>query len=347
MPLPLFKAEVSCAKIMKSPAPKSCAKIMKITPVIPFEPISSDKIPAGEQWTAQVKWDGVRLLTYYDGRQVRLFNRRRNERTLQYPELLDIRRYCTAESVILDGEVVALAEGKPSFHEVMRRDGIRRAESVAAARRQVPVSYLLFDVLFCNGEWVVDWPLHQRQQLLADIITPQEDIQPAASFADGPGLFAAVCAQGLEGIVCKDLNSTYLIGGKDARWLKVKNYQDLTAVVGGVTFNGPTVNAVLLGLYVGEGKLRYIGHVGTGRLTRAEWRALTERVKPLVTDECPFADMPVRSKEAVWVRPEITARVQFAEWTSGGTLRQPSIQAFVEALPRECVLERQPSRPRA
>ncbi|MDH7479743.1 MAG: DNA ligase [Syntrophomonadaceae bacterium] len=314
---------------------------MKINPIIPFEPISSDKIPAGEQWASQVKWDGVRVLTYYDGRQVRLFNRRLNERTLQYPELLDIRRYCSAESVILDGEVVALAEGKPSFHEVMRRDGVRRIESVAAARRQVPVSYLLFDVLFCNGEWVVDQPLRQRQQLLADIVTPREDVQLVASFPDGPGLFEAVRVQGLEGIVCKDLNSSYLIGGKDARWRKVKNYRDLTAVVGGVTFNGLTVNAVLLGLYGRDGRLRYIGHAGSGRLTRAEWRALTERVRPLMTSERPFANMPERIKGAVWVRPEITARIQFAEWTRGQTLRQPSIQAFVDTPPRECMLEPQ------
>ena len=314
---------------------------MRINPIIPFEPISSDKIPAGEQWASQVKWDGVRVLTYYDGRQVRLFNRRLNERTLQYPELLDIRRYCSAGSVILDGEVVALAEGKPSFHEVMRRDGVRRIESVAAARRQVPVSYLLFDVLFCNGEWVVDQPLRQRQQLLADIVTPREDVQLVASFPDGPGLFEAVRVQGLEGIVCKDLNSSYLIGGKDARWRKVKNYRDLTAVVGGVTFNGLTVNAVLLGLYGRDGRLRYIGHAGSGRLTRAEWRALTERVRPLMTSERPFANMPERIKGAVWVRPEITARIQFAEWTRGQTLRQPSIQAFVDTPPRECMLEPQ------
>ncbi|GMA51215.1 hypothetical protein GCM10025857_25720 [Alicyclobacillus contaminans] len=74
-----------------------------------------DDLPAGPGWVAQVKWDGVRILTYSDGREVHLFNRRRNNRTLHYPELVDVSAYSTAKSVIYDGEVIAWRRGKPSF----------------------------------------------------------------------------------------------------------------------------------------------------------------------------------------------------------------------------------------
>ena len=93
---------------------------MDLKPVAPFEPIRSETIPQGENWVAQVKWDGVRMLTYRDGRETRLINRKGNDRTAQYPEFIDVPSYCRASSVILDGEMIALSGGKPSFHEIMR-----------------------------------------------------------------------------------------------------------------------------------------------------------------------------------------------------------------------------------
>ncbi len=313
---------------------------MELKPVIPFEPIKTDKIPVGDQWTAQVKWDGVRILTYFDGDIVGLFNRKLNDRTLQFPELVDIKRYCSAASIVLDGEVIALEKGKPSFHNVMKRDGVRQPDKVPRAMRETPVTYMVFDILFYNGKWITGLPLEQRQEILHDMITPSDDVQLVENFHDPQSLYQVVSAQDLEGIVCKDLTSTYGIKGKDRRWQKLKNYHDLVAVVGGVTFRGDLVNAVLLGLYDREGRLWYIGHAGTGKLTMAEWRALTERIKPLVVKERHFVNKPERIKTAIWLQPAITVKVKFIEWTGGHTLRQPSIQAFVEIPPEKCRLER-------
>jgi bifunctional non-homologous end joining protein LigD len=82
-----------------------------------MEPKISDSIPAEKSWIGQAKWDGVRVLTYYDENEVTLFNRKKHERTYHYPELIEIQRYCRASSVILDGEIIALgSDGKPSFH---------------------------------------------------------------------------------------------------------------------------------------------------------------------------------------------------------------------------------------
>lgn len=308
-------------------------------PVIPFEPVLTDIIPSGEQWIAQVKWDGVRILTYYDGSSVRLFNRKLNERTDQYPELQSMERFCSASSVILDGEMIALSGGKPSFYEIMRRDGIRKLDNLNKARRETPVTYMIFDVLFVNGEWVIQRTLQERQALLHKLITPQPDVQLVENFPDGEHLFQAIKAQGLEGIVCKNLTSTYQIDGKDDRWQKRKNYRDLNAVIGGFTLRDGVVNSILLGLYDHEGLFWYIGHAGTGRLTQQDWRDLTMTLKPLIIQKRPFINKPERNTEAFWVQPQFTAKVQFAEWTPHRTLRQPSIQAFVTVSPKTCKFE--------
>jgi bifunctional non-homologous end joining protein LigD len=314
--------------------------IMNIKPFIPFEPVRTNQIPEGDQWVAQVKWDGVRILTYYDGKNVRLFNRKLNERSFQYPELLDVKSYCTAKSVILDGEMIALGnDGKPSFHEVMRRDGIRRLDRVNGLKKNVPISYMIFDVIFCNNEWKNKLALKERISLLEQIILPNEQIQIVPSYPDGTALFEAIEQQDLEGIVVKDLNSQYLINGKDNRWQKVKNYKDLIAVVGGVTLRSGVVNSLLLGLYDKKGQLWYIGHAGTGKLKKSEWRKLTEKIKPITINTRPFLNEPERLKDTIWIEPQITVKVQFMEWTKGHTLRQPSIQAFVDVPPEQCVLK--------
>ncbi|MFB0828969.1 DNA ligase [Brevibacillus laterosporus] len=308
-----------------------------MNPIIPFEPTICESIPQGSEWIAQIKWDGVRILTYFDGQQVQLFNRRGNERTWHYPEITDIATYSSATSLILDGEVISLGStGKPSFHEVMRRDGIRRLEKVSHIKSQVPITYMIFDILFVNGDWVNHLPLRDRMELLQQWIMPSEHIQLVTSHPDGHALYKVVQEHQLEGIVLKDLTSSYLINGKDKRWQKKKYYRDLIAVIGGVTFRDQVVNSLLLGLYTPDGHLHYIGHAGTGKLTNADWLALTQVIKPLLQKEMPFMNRPDRYKDASWLSPELTVKVHFAEWTSGLTLRQPSIQAFVDVPAQSC-----------
>jgi len=309
---------------------------MKLNPIIPFEPVASTHLPKGEQWIAQIKWDGVRMLTYFDGQSVRLINRRLNERTEQYPELLDISSYCTASSVILDGELIAFNSNRPAFSEIMKRDRVRKKQNLGLAVKQTPITYMIFDVLYCNGDYVVDRPLSERQEILSQIIIPQPHIQIVENFQDAAGLFQVMKEHQMEGIVCKDLTSTYVIKGKDQRWQKKKISHDLFAVIGGVTLRDGIVNAVLLGLYHADGTLAYIGHAGTGKLSVNDWRDLTKKIEPLVIHHNPFSQVPERSKDAIWVKPELTVKVQFMEWTSGFTMRQPSIQAIVDVALYDC-----------
>ncbi|SCW69877.1 bifunctional non-homologous end joining protein LigD [Paenibacillus tianmuensis] len=312
---------------------------MELKPIFPFEPVSTNVSPSGSDWVAQIKWDGVRMLHYFNGVETRLFNRKLNERTLQYPELLDTKAFCHADSVILDGEIIAFDNNKPSFHEIMKRDSLKQTQKIQLSIAKVPVTYMIFDVLFYNGAWMTGNTLANRLQLLERIITPRNNIQVTQNFPDGSALFSLMKEYRMEGVVYKDLSSKYAINGKDGRWKKQKIYKDLYAIVGGVTLRNKIVNSLLLGLYTNEQDLLYIGHAGTGKLTNHDWVRITELTSRMVIDRKPFMNEPERSKDAVWVRPELKVKVEFLEFTPNGTMRHPSIQSVVNVSKKECATD--------
>lgn len=294
----------------------------------------ANTMPHGPEWLAQVKWDGVRVLTYFDGAKVDLYNRRLHRRNEQFSELLQIKDYCSASSVILDGEVIALHNGKPSFFQIMRRDSLRKA--LTQDIKSIPLTYMIFDVLYYNGRWVTTLPLSRRQDLLNSILTPNSYVQTVESFQDVDALFQAIKRQGMEGIVCKERSSSYRINGKDSRWLKVKNYRDINAVIGGFTLNGRVLSSLALGVYNDEGHLSYIGHAGVAKMPQKDWYALGDKLQKLVIDKCPFTVSPHSPHKTHWVTPLLTLKVQFSEWTPAGILRQPSIQALLDQPAEEC-----------
>jgi len=312
---------------------------LELRPLIPFEPISAKAIPSGDGWIAQMKWDGVRMLFYYDGQSLRLINRRLNDRTRQYPEFAEPSAYCTASSFILDGEIIAFDASKPSFQEVMKRDSLRHEGSIKRAIMETPVTYMVFDVLFANGDWVIDLPLRQRQQLLTEIIKPQNQVRPVTNHTDAGALLEVMRSHAMEGIVCKQLESTYAINGKDNRWRKIKLFYDLYAVIAGVIIKDNIVRSVQLGLYDEDGSLRYIGHAGMGKLTVGQQRELTAMALEAEGAGKPFSNRPERSKETQWIAPSLVVKVQYMEWTSNKTMRHPTIQALVKDVPiTECTV---------
>ncbi|SHN74227.1 ATP dependent DNA ligase domain-containing protein [Paenibacillus sp. ov031] len=178
-------------------------------PLVPFEPISRDVIPSGQNWIAQIKWDGVRMLAYEDGQGIQLINRRLHNRTAQYPELVQPRNLCSVPSYILDGEIIALDPdtGKPSFYHVLRRDRMSRPDGIAQAVNQIPVTYMVFDILFCDGVWVTDQPLAKRQRLLHQVLNPAPHVQEVTNTSDPDALLTVMRQHQMEGIVC----SIYII----------------------------------------------------------------------------------------------------------------------------------------
>lgn len=200
---------------------------------------------------------------------------------------------------------------------------------------------MIFDVLFYNGNWIIDESLKNRREKLSNIIRPSTNVQLVQNFDEPEELFKVIKEKGMEGIICKDLNMSFKINGKDGRWLKKKNIKDINAVVGGVTLSHRIVNSLLLGLFDKKGYFQCIGHVGTGKLSKRDWRDLTELIKPLIRQNSPFKILPKKIKDTLWIEPLITLKIHFMEWTKSQSLRHPSIQAIVNIPPNECTFEQQ------
>jgi bifunctional non-homologous end joining protein LigD len=312
---------------------------------LPFAPMLLERAErpfVDPGWLYQVKWDGVRNLTLVEGGQVRHWSRRLRERTVHFPEFADLAAAVGAKRAVLDGEIIALKHGKPSFSAILERDlagGAPDERKVRAA----PATLMLFDLLEWGDQALYDWPLTERLALLERVVPPAEPWQVVASFpgAEGPGLFQAVVAMGLEGVVAKRRSSRYLPGVRTKDWLKVKRKGRTLAVVVGYTTPTGRPGGLLLGAYA-NGQLRYIGRAGSG-LTGDDLAAIRSHLAPA---PCPFPRPPsLRDRfsgdpgPVVWVAPRLTVQVEFTEWTEEQKLRDPVVVGFSDEPPSAAVIE--------
>jgi bifunctional non-homologous end joining protein LigD len=298
---------------------------MEATPVKPMEPVLAHEIDESPERLYQVKWDGVRLLACKNGKQVRLFNRKGREKTATYPELVSVVKTLPVQSVVLDGEVIAIREGKPDFFYVMKRDSVSHAGKILAT--SIPVHYMVFDLLFMDGHWLLNEPLMQRIDRLSPLFTDRtsDTMQLCDSVEDGYALWEVTRKKGWEGIVSKEKNGLYYVGRKHPTWQKIKHFRNLTARVAGVTFRGKWVNALLLAVE-DAGQWIYIGRAGSGLNDRE--RELITRWVPQVRQTKPSVMNPPSLKGVTWVEPILPVKVQYLEWTPDATLRSPSIRGF-------------------
>ena len=285
----------------------------------------------GPEWLFEIKWDGVRAVVFLENGRVRLQSRNLRDVSRHYPELAGpelagIASQFRARLAVLDGEIVSLdAEGRPSFERLQQR-----MNTIPDARRveQFPVVYYVFDLLYLDGYDLRRVPLEQRKQALERILLPAEDAPVRLSdhhIGEGHALWKAACQKGLEGIVGKRRQSLY-VERRSPEWQKVKATRELECVVGGYTEPRRSrrhFGALVLGVYR-DGKLIHVGNAGSG-FTQASQREVWEKLKPLSIDRNPFAGQPATLEPPHWVRPELVARVKFAEWTAEEKMRAPVV----------------------
>ncbi len=302
----------------------------------PMEPVSWPAPFNDPGFVHQLKWDGIRIIAEVRGDEVVLRTRRGGVRTETYPELRVLSRILKGEAAVLDGEAVVLdEEGCPSFGRILRRDQTRRV--TAALRRDLPVQYVVFDVLLLDGESLLDRPFAERQEILAGILPEEAPVAICRSLPDGVELFKATGRLGLEGIVSKELAGRYHPGRKHPTWRKVKHFRRLEAVVGGVVLKRGRANALLLGLYSGR-NLVYIGRAATG-LSERDLTVLTGMARTHAAGRSPFKNTPAagRGLEVAWLETPLTARVRFIGWTDQGRLRNPVLEGFNDQAAGDCV----------
>ncbi len=302
----------------------------------PMEPVKAEKPPfTNPEYTFQIKWDGVRIIAFITSEGVRLQNRRGRERTLQYPEFGIVKEVSGMEEAIIDGEAVVLEKGRPSFSRIIERDFSVREDRIKRLSQNYPCTFCVFDILFLKGEDLTQLPLHQRQDILQEVLKgDNEGIYLNNNFSDGNLLYRQVCEKELEGIVAKDKNSSYLIGRKSSYWLKIKPRRKILAVVGGITFKNGGVSALLMGAYH-DNQFFYIGRAGSG-LSFADGRNLKEAAGSLSTPK-PFFVNPPGLKDVCWFKPALTAQIEFMEWTQEMSMRAPVIKGFSSSPPEEAI----------
>jgi bifunctional non-homologous end joining protein LigD len=305
------------------------------------------KLPSEDEgWGYEIKWDGVRAIAYCEPGHVLLESRNLRDITSQYPEVGRIRQAVGGEAVILDGELVAFDDdGRPSFQRLQGRMHVVSESEVRRRMGETPVTYVIFDLLYADGQVLFDEPYSERRKRLEAHGFDGEAWQtPAYHRGDGAALQRASREQGLEGIIAKRLDSPYRPGKRGREWLKVKNHREQEVVIGGwLPGKGRRegeLGALLVGYY-DDGKLKYAGKVGTG-FDASDLRLLRERLKPLERKRSPF-DGRQPQKGSIFVEPELVAQVEFSEWTNAGTMRHPSYKGLRDDKPARDVVREEPS----
>lgn len=300
----------------------------------PFPPMlaqTADEAFDRRGWLFEVKWDGIRALAFVRRRgaeqEVALYNRSLRRVNARFPEVVDAFTRLPVASTVLDGEIVAADEqGKPSFAQLQQRMHLTAEAEVRRAMQAVPVRYVAFDCLYLDGQDLRGRPFAERRRALEQLSLPAGVLRGDVVEHDGRALFEAARRHGFEGIVAKKQDSSYQAGVRSPHWLKIKAKETTEAVVGGFTrgkgHRAATLGALVLGQYDDAGRLVHIGQTGGG-FTDADVRALRRRLDSLVTNGCPFAEVPDTPQPATWVRPELVAEVEHAGRTPDGKLRFP------------------------
>ena len=293
----------------------------KVRFVEPMYALPVQKLPHGQEWLYEVKFDGYRCLAGRDSTGVTLWSRRENLFTKQFPHIAQACERLPSNT-LLDGEIVALDEkGRVSFNLLQHH----------RSKAQALVFYA-FDVLIYRGRSVLTVPLYFRREVLRRIfadsnaapISLSENIE--ASPAD---LIRVVKEFGFEGIVAKRKDSLYESGKRTGAWVKYKVNRGQEFVIGGYTPGNP-FDALIVGYYEGQ-KVLYAAKVRNGFVPQV-LREVASKFKGLEIDTCPFANLPEKKrtlwaltkeemKNCVWLRPELVAQIEFNEWTPDGHLR--------------------------
>lgn len=280
-------------------------------------------------WATELKWDGVRAIAYVDAGGCRLLSRNDRDISGSYPELAELPAALGVRRAVLDGEIVAMdAQGRPDFGLLQSRMHVVDPGKARLLADRTPVRYLVFDVLGIDGNATMSLPYVDRRALLRQLEIGADHVELPPSFDDDPAtVFAASRQLGLEGVVCKRLDSIYTPGRRSPAWIKVKHLRMQEVVVigweSGQGRRSGAIGALLLGAHI-DGELRYVGQVGTG-FTEQMLVDLRSRLAPIQTAASPASGVPpLQARTAVWVRPELVGEVSYSEWTRDVRLRHPS-----------------------
>ena len=282
-----------------------------------------DKLPEGDGWSYEVKFDGYRALVMKDGDRVQIRSRNDKDLTLAYPSVASAGRRLSAKQAIVDGEIVAVdAQGRPSFQALQHRGG----------HPGHTIVFYGFDLIFLDGNDLTGATLEQRRAKLPGVLDQSGVLLSGELEGTAQQVIEAVTRLGLEGVIAKRRTSKYTPGDRHAAWVKLKLDRQQEFVIGGYRPGPHGIDALIVGYYE-DGALRYGGNVRAGFTPRVR-REVFAQLEPLAIARCPFVDLPntkmsrwgggVTAEQMIemrWLKPSAVAQVRFVEWTAEGHLR--------------------------
>jgi ATP-dependent DNA ligase len=297
----------------------------------PFPPMEAkrvDRIPAGDEWQFEPKWDGFRAVVFRDGDDVQLQSKSGQPLARYFPELVEAFGSIKAKEFILDGEIVVPVEGRLSFDDLLLRihPAASRIRKLAA---ESPAHYFAFDLLFASGKLLVEQPIEKRRAALeaffAKVEHPLLKLSPATGDRKvAQQWFSKFANLGLDGVMAKRLGEPYHSGDREGM-VKVKHLKTADCVVGGFRYGEGTklVGSLLLGLYDREGRLVYIGH--TSSIKKSDREELTKKLEQMRAEN-PF-EVRVPGGPSRWatertgewepVRPVLVCEVEYDYFSQG------------------------------
>jgi len=281
----------------------------------------------------EIKWDGYRCLSYLNG-EVKLFSRNGLDLTETFPELTGLVDSVLHKPAVLDGEIIVLEKGVPSFNSLQARGRLKDKGKIRRAAARYPAIFVAFDILYSDGREIMDLPLSKRKEILRDNVKVTDYLIISDYVFEQGKQFAAACAaRGLEGIMAKGLASPYLPGKRSHHWKKIKNIKEADLIVCGYQYGkgGRKLGSLILGGYDGT-DLVYQGKVGTG-FDQKEEQAILDRLKVIPAREPPLEIPAAERRNTLWVHPVLVCTVNYLTLTAEGYLRHPVYKGIREDKP--------------
>jgi bifunctional non-homologous end joining protein LigD len=279
---------------------------------------SIDKVPSGERWIHEIKFDGYRVQVHLRDAAVKVFTRRGHDWTNRFRKIAADAWHISAGSAIIDGEVVVPAATGGTDFSVLQNE---------LKGKSTKIVLVAFDLLYLNGYDLRKLPLMERKAHLKKLIA-KTAVQFSESFeVDGREMYAHACAVGLEGVVSKVRDSRY-VSGRSNDWVKKTCAQRETLPIAGFALKKNKFD----GLYVGRRKgnaLVYAGKVDHGFDT-ASTKDLQARLKPLIRKTQPYAKKIAH--RGVWVEPSLLAEIEYRAKSAEGKVRHPFFKGIREDL---------------
>jgi ATP-dependent DNA ligase I len=285
-------------------------------PVQPMLADSADDVAEGIETAGGgrvvIEWklDGARIQVHKDGDRVAIYTRNLNDVTARLPEIVEHVRDLDANSLILDGEVIALAPGgRPlSFQDTMSRFG--RRLDVDRLRAELPLTPFFFDVLLHNGEETLDHPLEERLRIIDTSLTAATRVPRVitATLDEAQRFQADALDRGHEGVMIKSLAAPYMAGRRGSAWVKVKTARTLDLVVLAVEWGSGRRQGWLSNIWLGARDPATGGFVMLGKT----FKGMTDELLEWQTKEF-LARETHREGHVVHVRPELVVEIAFNE----------------------------------